>query len=158
MSYCTLVIGKRGEGKTTFIKSAIKAKPNYVFDVQDEYGDFNPAPHLDRERFVEECMGYIDTYCVFEEATGFFQGRLSLNVDRMMLSARHSRNRYFFCFHTIQAVPPQIINMCNYAVLFKTGDQQYDVIRKKYPLLWQAWVEVMDKRKPKYSKKIIQLQ
>lgn len=156
MSYCTIVIGKRGEGKTTFIKNAIKGKPNYVFDVQNEYQDFNPAPHLDRAKFVQECMNYIDTYCVFEEATGFFKGNLTRDTDLMMLSARHSRNRYFFCFHTIQAVPPGIINMCDYVVLFKTGDQQINVIKNKYPKLFRSFLELQTAKR--FSKKIIPLQ
>ena len=156
MSYVTLVIGARGQGKTTFIKSAIKGKPNYIFDVQNEYGEFNPAPHLDREKFVEECINYVDTYCVFEEATGFFKGNITKQTDLMLLSARHSRNRYFLCFHTIRAVPPGIIDMCNFAVLFKTGDQALGVIKNKYPRLWGPFLELQTK--PRFSKKIITLQ
>jgi hypothetical protein len=83
------------------------------FDVQNEYQDFNPAPHLDRKQFISECIEFTDTFCVFEEATGFFKGRLDEQTDRMILSARHTRNRYIFCFHSIQAVPPGIMNMVN---------------------------------------------
>ena len=98
MAYVGVIIGMRGQGKSTFIKKMIQGQHNYIFDVQNEYQEFNPAPHLDRKLFIAECQGYTDTYCIFEEATGFFKGRLDEQTDRMILSARHTRNRYIFCF------------------------------------------------------------
>ncbi len=154
MSYTTLVIGARGQGKSTFIKKMITGQHNYIFDVQNEYTDFNPAPHLDRDLFIKECLNFVDTYCVFEEATGFFRGSLSQNVDKMMLGARHTRNRYIFCFHNIQAVPPQIMLMINYVVLFKTADEPR-IVKNKYHRLLGPFLELS--RAPKYSKKIIRI-
>ena len=132
----------------------IKGQHNYIFDVQNEYKDFNPAPHLDRNLFINECMNYINTYCVFEEATGFFKGRLSEETDRMILGARHTGNNYIFCFHSISAVPPGIMFMLNYCVLFKTGDE-INHIKRKYPSLLRPAVQL--KNEKQYSKKIIQI-
>jgi hypothetical protein len=153
MAYVALIIGMRGQGKTTFIKNMLKGNPNYVFDVQNEYQEFNPAPHLDRKLFISECIEFTDTFCVFEEATGFFKGRLDEQTDRMILSARHTRNRYIFCFHSIQAVPPGIMNMVNFVVLFKTNDEPR-VIKSKYSKLLKPYLILS--QKPKYSKLIIQ--
>jgi GTPase SAR1 family protein len=147
--YCIIIIGGRGQGKTTFIKKAIEGKPNYVFDVQNEYSDgFNPCGHQERGLFMQEADQFINTNVVFEEATGFFKGKTPPLLDRMMLSVRHTGNNLFFVFHTIQAVPPGIINMVNYIVLFRTADQQPDVIRKKYPLLWPYFVKLHRDKKP----------
>lgn len=154
MSYVACIIGARGQGKSTFIKSIIKGQPNYIFDVQNEYNDFNPAPHLDRKLFVSECKNYTDTFCIFEEATGFFRGRLDEEVDQMMLSARHSNNRYIFCFHSIEAVPPGIMRMVNFVVLFKTADEP-NAVKRKYSRLYRAYLELQ--RRPRFSKVIIRM-
>lgn len=153
--YCVICIGGRGKGKTTFIQKAIKGKPNFIFDVQNEYSDgFNPCGHFDRKLFLSEADQFINTNIVFEEATGFFKGRTPEMLDRLMLSVRHTGNNLFFVFHTIQAVPPSIINMVNYIVLFKTADQQYNVIKAKYPLLWPYFVD-LHRSKENYKKHII---
>ena len=152
--FCTLVIAATGQGKSTFVKNAIKGKPNYIFDVNNEYQDFNPAPHLEKNQFVDECMSFTDTFCVFEEATGFFRGSLSSNIDRMLVQKRHSRNRYFFIFHSIESIPPQIYRLSNYVVLFKTNDNAKNILRK-YSRLYTAHIELM--RSPDHSKKIIKL-
>lgn len=154
MAYVAVVIGAKGQGKSTFIKNMIKGQPNYIFDVQNEYQDFNPAPHLDRKLFVSECKEYTDTFCIFEEATGFFRGRLDEEVDQMMLSARHSRNRYIFCFHSIEAVPPGIMRMIDFCVLFKTADEP-NAVKRKYSRLFKPYLLL--KQKPKYSKLIIKM-
>lgn len=152
--YCTLVIAHTGQGKSTFVKNAIKGKPNYVFDVNNEYIDFNPAPHLEKNQFIDECMNFTDTFCVFEEATGFFRGSLSSNIDRMLVQKRHSRNRYFFLFHSIESVPPQIYRLSNYVVLFKTLDNAKNVERK-YSRLLPYFLKLQ--KSPDHSKHIIKL-
>ena len=154
MSYVACVIGMRGQGKSTFIKKMIEGKPNYIFDVQNEYQDFNPAPHLDRNLFISECVSYTDTFCIFEEATGFFKGRLNETTDRMILGARHTNNRYIFCFHSIRAVPPGIMAMVNFVVLFKTLDEP-DEVKRKYSRLFKPYLELI--KKPKYSYLILKL-
>jgi hypothetical protein len=154
MAYVGVIIGMRGQGKSTFIKKMITGQHNYIFDVQNEYQEFNPAPHLDRKLFIAECQSYTDTYCIFEEATGFFKGRLDEQTDRMILSARHTRNRYIFCFHSIRSVPPGIMAMVNFVVLFKTLDEP-DEVRRKYSRLHRPYLEL--RKMPNYSKKIIKL-
>ena len=154
MAYVALVIGAKGQGKSTFIKNMIEAKPNYIFDVQNEYQDYNPAPHLDRNLFIQECLSYTDTFCVLEEATGFFKGALSANTDRMILGARHTNNRYIFCFHSIRAVPPGIMAMVNFVVLFKTLDEPNEIKRKYYRLL-NPYMQLQKMKQ--YSKIIIKM-
>jgi hypothetical protein len=154
MAYVACIIGMRGQGKSTFIKKMIEGQHNYIFDVQNEYEDFNPAPHLDRKQFIQECQQFTDTFCIFEEATGFFKGRLDEQTDRMILGAGHTRNRYIFCFHSIRAVPPGIMAMINFCVLFKTLDEP-DEVRRKYSRLYRPYLELL--KAPKYSKKIIKL-
>lgn len=154
MSYVACIIGMRGQGKSTFIKNMIEGQPNYVFDFQQEYNEFNHAPHIDRDLFIKECMSYTDTFCIFEEATGFFSGRISADTDRMILSARHSNNRYIFCFHSITSVPPRIMNMLNFVVLFKTADEP-SAVKRKYSRLYKPFLILQ--QKPRFSKLIIRV-
>jgi GTPase SAR1 family protein len=152
--YCIIIIGGRGQGKTTFIKKMIQGKPNYIFDVQNEYSEgFNPCGHTDRNLFLHEASQFIQTQIVIEEATGFFKGHTNKILDQMMLSVRHTNNNIYFVFHNIQAVPPAIVNMCNYVVLFKTADMQPNVIKNKYPLIYRYHVNI--KNKPDHYKFII---
>jgi hypothetical protein len=97
-------------------------------------------------------MNYVDTFCVFEEATGFFSGNINIDTKKMILSARHSRNTYIFCFHSIASVPPAIKFMLNYIVLFKTGDEVPHV-KSKYPSLLKPFLYL--KQQKQYSKLII---
>lgn len=139
--FCILVVGMTGQGKTRFIKQYIENKNCFVFDVQNEYSlSLNPndkrskVTDLDEKKFIETVFLKRNTICVFEEATGFFEGRLDRLLRRIVLSKRHTGNIFLFCFHSISAIPPRLMQLTNYVVLFKTGDEIYQV-ENKFPSL-----------------------
>lgn len=145
-----LVIGAPGTGKSPFVRKLIgDDKRCYIFDVANEYGtrvkyagqtpmrlSNNPKDlrsrmdKLDVKNFIAGCETKKDTICVFEEATGFFQGKMGLETTRLIVNRYHTGNNYVFIFHSINSVPPRIYEMANYVVLFKTTDQVDTVYRK----------------------------
>ena len=149
-----LVIGAPGMGKSPFVKQQIEGKRCLVFDVANEYGervkykDLKPLRLSDNNKdirsrytgtdlklFVQMCEGKKDTVCIFEEATGFMQGQLFLPVTRLIIGRLHTGNTYIFVFHSINSVPPRILEMSNYVCLFKTNDTYMNVARKAGILL-----------------------
>lgn len=145
-----LVIGAPGMGKSPFVKKLIEGRRCFIFDIANEYGvrvkyngqrpvnlSNNPndmrARYVgdDFKKFISLCMQKKDTICVFEEATAFFQGRIGLETIKLIINRYHTGNTYVFCFHSINSVPPRIMEMSNYVVLFKTSDQ-INTVNNKY--------------------------
>ncbi len=165
MGKCITIIAQTGQGKTTMIRKITDKKRCCVFDVQGEYTELPFDLSQPRSRFfgkhgdfIEACKDmHAGTFCVFEEATGFLSGATALEMRNFLISKRHpvekgGRN-IIFVFHTIQSVPPFILDMSEYFILFKTGDNPINV-KKKAPKLYQAFLKLQ--RMPKYSKIIIQ--
>ena len=149
-----IVIGAPGTGKTPFVKSMIENRKCFIFDIQNEYGNRVKYPgqkplnipnnsNADRARytgdnvneFINLCFKKKNTICVFEEATAFFQGKTAKLTNRLLINRYHTMNVYLFLFHSINRVPPGIMEMANYAVLFKTNDETETVERKYQKLL-----------------------
>jgi hypothetical protein len=168
-----LVIGAPGSGKTPFVKQMIEGKKCLIFDIQNEYGNRVKYPGqtpcnitnnttADRSRytgddinqFINLCFKKENTICVFEEATAFFQGKTAKLTNRLLINRYHTRNVYLFLFHSINRVPPGIMEMSNYAVLFKTNDE-LDTVERKYSRLLKYFIDLQGK--PPGEKHIIKL-
>lgn len=126
-----LVIGHTGQGKTTWLKKFIEGKRAYVFDVNNEYNyptDKGPVfaqmRHVDADvkKFLQISEGLKNTNIVFEDATGFLRGRQSPDTMRQIVKKRHTGNNFIILFHSINRVPPELMEMANYLILFKTND------------------------------------
>lgn len=146
MGKCIVVIAATGQGKSTWVKDLTKHSPLFVYDVNGEY-ELSEDVTLqrskffgDNRRFMELCKGkHGGTFCIFEEATGFMVGAMQKEVREFIIAKRHpvtlgGRN-IVFLFHTIGSVPPFIMDMADYIVLFKTGDDVGTVKRKRMKLL-----------------------
>lgn len=175
-SKCLLiaVIGGTNQGKSYFVKQAIKDKNKacFVFDVQDGYGATSKkegdlilnlpiATHLKRCRFMggggadaflQHCHHRRHTNIVIEEATIFFEGRTQQAMRKVIVDKWHNKNTIFILFHSINAVPPRILEMTDIVVLFKTADEP-NIIKRKYSKLL-PYFEAL-KTKPDRSKAII---
>lgn len=158
--YVIIVIGGAQQGKTPFIKNYAKDNNLLVFDVQNEYGEKakykdirpenlstdNTKPRsriidLDVNKFIDACTTKVNTICVFEEATMFFQGVTNDRMRKLIFSKAHTRNVYVLVFHSINSVPPRIMESSDYVVLFKTADEAHTVERK-YPRLLKAYIKL----------------
>lgn len=94
---------------------------------------------------------------VFEEATGLFpDGRISQELIQETLSCRHTGNNFYFVFHSLHRVPPQLIEFINELYLFQTYDNEV-AIKKKYSKIFDQWrkIQVMGESNPYYYEKII---
>ena len=157
-----LVIGGTGQRKTTFIKEVLlNGGECIVYDVNAEYGEqranaagyickFQPLPfdaNLPRSRWFGEMADFLQIVpfkhnackIVFEEATGFFEGKTSKEMKRIIIGKRHPEDKggrnIILVFHTIQSVPPFLFGTANIVCLFKTNDQRQQVKSKCEKLL-----------------------
>lgn len=169
-----LVIGAPGMGKSPFVRSLIGTSNRCcVFDIANEYGQrvkyngqvpvnlSNNTNELrsrytgvNLEEFIKICDRKQNTICVFEEATGFFQGITNKQTTRLIINRYHSGNTYCFLFHSINSVPPRIMEIANYIVLFRTNDETETVYRK-YSRLGAAFDDLQGQ--PNGTKHIIKL-
>lgn len=145
-----LIIGAAGSGKSPFVKKMIGVnKRCCIFDVRDEYGNRTKyagqqplniptntalmrSRYVGREmnQFIDICDKKRDTICVFEEATMFFEGKTWAKMRMILTDRFHTRNTYCLLFHSINSVPPRMMELTNYVVLFKTNDEEVNVKRK----------------------------
>lgn len=172
-----IVIGAPGEGKSEVIKQAITGnnadKACFVFDIQNEYGERTKYPgqtpirlsnnikeprarHIanDIELFIKQCQSKRSTICVFEEATAFFEGKTGKAMRKHLIDRWHTKNVTYLLFHSISSVPPRIMQMSNYIVLFRTVDEEITV-KQKYSRLLPYFLDLQNK--PKGSHHIIKL-
>lgn len=177
-----IVIGAPGEGKTPFCKAMIggadTGKPEarcLVFDINNEYGNrtkyagqkaFNLPINTremrsryvgdDIETFLKIAMSKQNTIVVMEEATAFFEGRTSKLTRRMIINRYHTGNVYLFLFHSINSVPPRIMEVANYVVLFKTNDE-HDTVYRKFSRLGPSFDALQDSPHGSGQSKILKL-
>lgn len=177
-----IIIGAPGEGKTPFCKKMIggadTGQPDrrcFIFDINNEYGNrskyanqvpFNISSNIrdprsryvgdDIEVFLRAAMAKSDSIVVMEEATAFFEGKTSKMTRRMIINRYHVRNTYMFLFHSINSVPPRIMEVANYVVLFKTNDE-HDTVYRKYSRLGPAFDALQSVRHGSGEFKIIKL-
>jgi len=152
--YLISIIGATQQGKSPFIRKYISKGRCFVYDIQDEYGlrtkyagqtPVNLSNNIDAPRarytgnepleFVEICSRKRNTVCVFEDATMFFEGRINMPMRKLIFSKAHSKNIYLLVFHSINSVPPRILEASDYVVLFKTLDTPQKVKYKNSFLL-----------------------
>lgn len=151
--YVITVIGGAKQGKTPFIKSYCEGSNLLVFDVQNEYGErvkyAGQKPYglltnnsyrqrvtdLDVNKFITLSMSKRNTICVFEESTMFFQGMTGDEMRKVLFGKAHTGNVIILVFHSINSVPPRIMEATDYVILFKTNDELKTVERKYSRLL-----------------------
>lgn len=177
--YLILIIGHTGQGKTPYLNKflgnghakpippAVKgkyfatpeSKRQYIFDINNEYilpddlGEFKNQMRntdLDISRFIHIAGNLNNTNIVFEDATGFLRGKQSANFARLLTRKRFTQNNYLVIFHSINRIPPELMEMSDCIVLFKTRDN-VDIVKNKfeYKELTDAFIELQNK--PDYS-------
>lgn len=131
-----LVVGSTGTGKTTFVKSLLKKskKPLYIYDINNEYKEFNNlySFNSDFNNFCEVTENKKDSLIVYEEATIFFsnKGANTLTTGQLVRK-RHTNNILVFVFHSLRTVPLHILDLTDYLILHKTGDN-INLIERKF--------------------------
>ena len=117
------MVGGTGSGKTTFVKTKIvnKYKGNkFIYDINNEYVG---GIMMEIDKFITIGKSLSNHLIIFEEATIFFSNKGdNKDLSHILVTKRHRANVIVFCFHNLQAVPVNILNMCDLMVLFKTND------------------------------------
>lgn len=163
-----IVVGAPGEGKSEYVKQFIQGRRCWVFDIQNEYGDRTKYPGQtpirlpndfrqlrarytgdNIEEFQTIAMSKRDTVIVCEEASAFFQGKQNKTTMRMIINRYHTGNHYFFLFHGIAMVPPSIMVMCNYVILYRTLDE-HNRVAAKYGRLYPYFAAHQEQKAQKY--------
>lgn len=183
--YLILAIGAAGQGKSkfindTFLNNANKPNPNvpnknlyfpsahsksqYVFDVNNEYllptdtgqyQQFMRHTECNMKRFMQVAKGLRNYNIVIEDATGFLRGNIGKEFSQLLVSKIHTGNNYIVYFHSINRVPPEIMEMSNYVILFKTVDSIDSLKKFKNNSLTQNFIALQHEKQ--YSKRIIKL-
>lgn len=154
--YLILIAGMTGEGKTTYLKKFIAGKRQYIFDVNNEYNlpdDLQIRPQmrnrdLDINRFLSVCKSIKGYNICFEDATGFFRGKQHAALSQLIVGKRHTQNNFIFLFHSINRIPPELMEISNYIILFKTTDN-IDLIDRKFknPKLNESFLKLQKMQK-----------
>ena len=165
-----IIMGAPGQGKSPYAQKMIKDRRCLVMDVNNEYGTRTKYPGqipiglshdikqprcryigTDLNVFIQIALSKRDTVVIFEEATMFFRGKLKGTMSQLIIGRIHTGNHYLFLFHSINRVPPEIMEIADIAVLFRTNDEE-DTVKGKFSRLRPAFMEL---RKPETVQPII---
>ncbi len=142
-----LVVGARGTGKTTTNRTYAKQVHReclLILDVNGEYKDLYPYPFIGFQAFTKMLLTVKGRFIIVEEATMFLDNR-GKNGDMVdiLVQARHHDNTILFSFHSFRAIPKYVYELCNVAIVHKTGDSD-DYVEKEFrnPKLTEAFLKV----------------
>lgn len=153
-----IVCGGTGSGKTSFIKSMLKEAKGHklIYDVNNEYKN---GLMMEMDKFLSIAKSVRDHFIVFEEATIFFSNKGdNKDIAHLLVTKRHRNNKIVFVFHNLQAIPKNILAICDLMVLFNTSDNVM-IVEKNYgstPNIANAYFDLKNVNK-KYDKRYIRL-
>lgn len=81
----------------------------------------------DDEEMTWKLKGY---NIIFDEATIFFKGNIDPRVREFVVSKFHHKCNVIFVYHSLKKIPPDLIDLANFIVLFKTFDNEKDVANR----------------------------
>lgn len=138
--YVVLLIGKMHTGKTPKVKQLVESNDlkRLVLDVREEYpitySKVIPSDFENKEEaakyFMRKAETAEDSNIVIEEATAFFNGYNDKQLMYFVTGIEHNHCVGYFCFHSIKKTPQTLIDLCEFIVLYKTGESLSTVIKK----------------------------
>lgn len=144
---CILIVGARGSGKSTTLKSKLKkANKNslLIFDVNKEHTELYDKPFIDFDAFTEKATMVTSAVIVIEEATIYLSNRgQNMDVKKFLVQARHNHNTVFLVYHSFRSIPLYVFDLCDYAIIHKTNDTPDLVMdRFKHEELTAAYTQI----------------
>lgn len=150
----SVIIGGRGTGKTTYLKEKIlkvnRLPKVLVMDTfpHPSYEDFQIIPgeklrllKKGNKRVIgsntNENLDAINQYyknglLVFEDCTKYIKANVQDSVRNLLIDSKQKNLDIILMYHSIGQTPPDIFRLCDFVVLFKTGEQ-WDNSWKKIP-------------------------
>jgi hypothetical protein len=163
----TIIIGRRGSGKTTFIQKAMKAAglKILIVDTHDhpaysEYQIIQPeqinywikntkriiVKHSNFSQVVAPVFDVLkNTTVVFEDATKYIRKNLPATLTDFVLDTKQKNVDIFFLYHSFSVVPPDLYKFTDYITVFKTNEN-IDTSKSKiaaYDIIEAAHKKVM---------------
>lgn len=184
INYVNLILGRRGSGKTTFVKELIenykKNRPEMKILIVDTFNnpgylhipliDFkflkawkNPSIYKIYSSDTDLMLSEIQTNClntliIFEDAVKYINRPIQKDVRKFIIDSKQKNLDLIFLFHGFASAPPELFRLSDSVTLFRCDDPTY---RKneliEFDLIYKAWLDVY-KSKNKYEKKTIRLQ
>jgi len=144
----SIVLGRRGSGKTTYIKKLIanygKKHPGQKILVLDtlDHPAYREIPNIDIDlmsRWIrpntyriyggntDEILQAVDknltnALVVMEDASKYLNRTITPEVRRFIYDSKQKNLDIIFLFHGFMSCPPELFRMVDNLVLFKTGD------------------------------------
>lgn len=148
-----IIVGRRGAGKSSAVRSMFPPSMTDVWDRQQEYDLYRSFYTPD----LEEAWEYVTTaenrVIIIEEASIWFSSRtrLTREMKGTIIDLRHTNNVLVFVFHAISQIPDELVSMTDCIVQYQTTDTP-DTVKRKF----RAWPEIRTgyealKKAPKYS-------
>ena len=165
--YLIIIVGHTGQGKTTFAKKMIEGKRSYVFDINNEHPLHKSDKIKNPGNLIRHISGDADFFTlyasklrgfnvVFEDSTGYLRGKQSAPFIRQIVMKRHTKNNFILLFHSVNRIPPELLELSNVLVIFKTNDNEKDVMKKfDNTRLVNAIIKV--RTMPKYQPVIVKM-
>jgi len=158
----SIMIGKRGCGKTTLSKQLLDARPKgmpvIIYDINNEYQSYYPFPFVEWDVFLDKISteDVRHTYILIEEATIFFNTLSDVyEMKNLLVRARHTGNIIQLNFHSFASVPKKIYNLLDYVTIFKTNDNEDSVTgRFDHPAVLLAWKEAVASKDQHFYKTV----
>lgn len=143
-----LIVGGRGTGKTTYIENLLAAKKENSLIVEmfetDRYKGFPNRAVFDSLKLTD-C---VNKRVVIEDATQYITAGGSKFLRQIVVSSKQLGSDVFIVFHSCNFIPPFLLAMFNYLILFPC-----EPVRKTAALMpYLPKIEAAQKRKaPKYK-------
>lgn len=154
-----IVCGRRGSGKSYFVKNEIVGKyngPKLILDINNEYKD---GILVKPDKFIQMAKNVRASLIVFEEATMYMSNKGDVEELRWLnVQSRHNANTIVYVFHGLQYVPLNILNQADLLVLLKTGDNRALVERKfgNDPRIYNSFLK-LQRSVRKYDRELVSL-
>ena len=158
----SILIGRRGCGKTTMSKKLLDARPGampvMIYDINNEYFKYYPEPFEDFDVFLKKISDerVRRHYILIEEATIFFSTRSRFEeMMNVLVRARHTGNIIQLNFHSFASVPKNVYHLLDYVVIFKTNDMENDVQDKfDHPAVIKAFYDARSSTDKHFSRTV----
>lgn len=181
MNKVTAILGRRGTGKTTYLKELIKtyneALPNQKILILDtlDHPSYRDIPVIDEkllQRWKKPAIyrmyssdtdnlllkveqHYNNGLLILEDASKYLRRQLSNDVRRFIFDSKQKNLDIIFLFHGFMAMPKELYSIIDNLVLFKTDDPSF---RKNsimnYQEVKEAYTRVMAHPSPYYNETI----
>lgn len=171
----SVVLGRRGSGKTTYIRELIghyrQVHPQQKILIVDtlDHPAYRDVPSIDVDLLkrwkmpntyriygshTDEIFNTIknnlwNALVVFEDASKYIRRQLSDEVRSFILDSKQKNLDLIFLFHGFSYVPPEMFRVIDNIVLFRCDDPSYrknDIVA--FDEVLKAWKKVMNSKNP----------